>query len=125
MDTRHPTFRWLERGEGEAVVLLHGLMGSMDHWESALEALAPRWRMLAPEVPILDPARAAASIEGLAEYVAAFLDALEIPAGVVGGNSLGGHLALELALRRPQRVSGLILTGSSGPTIEPSGPATS
>ena len=29
-------FRWLERGDGDPVVLLHGLMGEIDHWESAL-----------------------------------------------------------------------------------------
>lgn len=42
------------------------------------------------------------------------MNALDLPPAVVGGNSLGGHLALELALRYPARVSGLILTGSSG-----------
>ena len=114
MNALHPNFRWLEGGEGEPVVLLHGLMGEMDHWESTLGALAPRYRTLALEVPILDAARAEASIEGLAHYVGTFLDALEIPQAVLGGNSLGGHLALELALRYPARVSGLILTGSSG-----------
>lgn len=114
MNALHPNFRWLERGEGEPVVLLHGLMGEMDHWESTLEALAPRYRALALEVPILDATRAEASVEGLAHYVGTFLDALEIPQAVLGGNSLGGHLALELALRYPARVSGLILTGSSG-----------
>ena len=114
MDTRHPAFRWLERGEGEPLVLLHGLMGEMDHWESTLEAVASSYRALAPEVPILDPARAEASIEGLTDHVARFLDALDLPPAVVGGNSLGGHLALELALRWPARVRGLILTGSSG-----------
>jgi len=114
MNALHPNFRWIERGEGEVVVLLHGLMGEMDHWERTLEALGPRYRALALEVPILDPARAEASIEGLAHYVGAFLDALEIPQAVLGGNSLGGHLALELALRYPARVSALILTGSSG-----------
>jgi pimeloyl-ACP methyl ester carboxylesterase len=114
MSALQPNFRWLERGEGEPVVLLHGLMGEMDHWESTLEALQARCRVLALEVPILDPARAEASVEGLTHYVAAFLDALEIPQAVVGGNSLGGHLALELALRYPTRVNGLILTSSSG-----------
>jgi pimeloyl-ACP methyl ester carboxylesterase len=114
VDVRPATCRWLERGVGEPVVLLHGLMGAMDHWESALEALAPAWRALAPEVPILDPGRAEASIEGLTDHVAGFLDALALPPAVVGGNSLGGHLALELALRWPARVHGLILTGSSG-----------
>src|SRR5207253_10566984 len=37
----HTRFRWLERGDGEPVLLLHGLMGEMDHWESTLDALGP------------------------------------------------------------------------------------
>jgi len=114
MNAWHRTFRWLERGEGEPVVLLHGLMGEMDHWECTLQALEGTCRGLAPLVPILDPDQAEASIEGLTDYVGAFLDALDLPPAVVGGNSLGGHLALELALRYPARVGGLILTGSSG-----------
>lgn len=114
MNTLHPTFRWFERGHGEPVVLLHGLMGTMDHWDSTLEALAPMCRAMAPEVPILDEARAEASVEGLTHHIGALMDALDLPPAVVGGNSLGGHLALELALRYPARVSGLILTGSSG-----------
>jgi pimeloyl-ACP methyl ester carboxylesterase len=114
MSASQPTFRWFERGQGEPVLLLHGLMGTMDHWDSTLEALAPMCRAMALEVPILDGARAEASIEGLAHYVGGFLEALDLPPAVIGGNSLGGHLALELALRYPARVSGLILTGSSG-----------
>jgi pimeloyl-ACP methyl ester carboxylesterase len=110
----HPTFRWLERGEGEPIVLLHGLMGRMDHWDSALQALAHIGRPIAPDVPILDEALGDPSVGGLTEHVRGFLDAIDVPRAVVGGNSLGGHLALELALRDPQRVSGLILTGSSG-----------
>ncbi len=40
MNTLYPTFRWLERGHGDPVVLLHGLMGTMEHWDGTLEALA-------------------------------------------------------------------------------------
>lgn len=109
-----PRFRWLERGEGEPVVLLHGLMGEMDHWERTLEALAGTCRAIALELPIFEPAHADVSVEALAEYVRGFMDALEISRAVVGGNSLGGHLALTLALTHSERVSGLILTGSSG-----------
>jgi 2-hydroxy-6-oxonona-2,4-dienedioate hydrolase len=109
-----PTFRWLERGEGEPIVLLHGLMGRMDHWDSTLQALAAIGRPIAPDVPILDEALADPSVGGLTEHVRAFLDAIELDRPVVGGNSLGGHLAIELALRDPQRMSGLVLTGSSG-----------
>ena len=106
--------RWTERGTGEPVVLLHGLMSEMDHWDATLDALAPRCRVLAPALPIFDAEQAEASIEGLTDYVHRFLRALSIERAVVGGNSLGGHLALELALTHPERVSGLILTGSSG-----------
>lgn len=114
MTPGQPTFRWLERGEGEPVVLLHGLMGQMEHWDAALDALAPVCRAIAPVVPILEADQAEPSIEGLAHHVGGFLEALDLPPAVIGGNSLGGHLALEVALRYPARVSGLILTGSSG-----------
>src|SRR5215510_8574536 len=112
-DTR-PLFRWLERGEGEPVVLLHGLMGHMDHWDATLDALASTARALAPELPLFDPAFDDLSLAALASHVRGLMDALEIGRAVVGGNSLGGHVALALALAVPERVNGLILTGSSG-----------
>ncbi len=110
----HPQFRWLERGDGEPVILLHGLMGHMDHWDTTLDAVAPLGRLLAPELPLFDPAFEDVSLGALADYVRRFMDALDIGRAVVGGNSLGGHVALELALAHPERVSGLVLTGSSG-----------
>lgn len=109
-----PEFRWLERGEGEPVVLLHGLMGRMDHWEAVLEHLGDQCRPMALSLPLFDARLGEVSIPELARHVARFLDALDIPRAVVGGNSLGGHVALELALSCPDRVSGLILAGSSG-----------
>jgi len=110
----HPSFRWLERGDGEPVVLLHGLLGEMDHWEASLVALEDRCRAMALSLPLFDPAAPAFSLPDLTGYVQRFLEILALPPAVVGGNSLGGHLALELALTRPDRVSGLILTGSAG-----------
>jgi pimeloyl-ACP methyl ester carboxylesterase len=106
-------FRWLERGDGDPVVLLHGLMGEMDHWESALETLAAFCRPIALELPLFDTGLMDLSVPGLAEYVRRFMEALELRPSIIGGNSLGGHLALE-ALAHPELVSGLILSGSSG-----------
>ena len=115
MNDRTPSrFRWLERGGGEPVLLLHGLMGEMDHWGSALESLGALRRPIALELPIFDPGLADVSVPGLADYVRRFMEAIELPPAVVGGNSLGGHVALELALTHPGWVTGLILTGSSG-----------
>ena len=113
-ESAYPEFRWLERGEGEPVVFLHGLMGRMDHWEQSLEALERLCRPLALSLPILEADLPETSIEEIGRYVLRFLDALDIPRAVIGGNSLGGHVALEMALSYRERVSGLILTGSSG-----------
>jgi 2-hydroxy-6-oxonona-2,4-dienedioate hydrolase len=113
-DTGYREFQWLERGEGEPVLLLHGLMGRMDHLEGVLEILGDVCRPIAPSLPILNSALRESSIGELVSFVRAFLDALEIPRAVIGGNSLGGHVALALALAEPARVSGLVLTGSSG-----------
>jgi len=114
MSWTSPEFRWLERGEGEPVLLLHGLMGRMDDWDDVLDLLALACRPIAPLLPIFDPRLPEISIAALADHVASLLDALDIPRTVLGGNSLGGHVALALALAQPERVSGLILTGSSG-----------
>lgn len=109
-----PEFRWLERGTGEPVLLLHGLMGQMHHWDPVLEALGEHCRALALTLPIFHRSLREASIAALGRYVLGFMDALDLPRAVIGGNSLGGHVALRLGLDHAERVSGLVLTGSSG-----------
>ena len=113
-EARHPRFRWLEQGAGEPLLLLHGLMGQMHHWDGAMERLAPLCRPIALSLPIFDPALHELSIKALTDHALRFLDALEIPHAVIGGNSLGGHVALALTIDHPDRVSGLVLTGSTG-----------
>jgi len=110
----YPTFRWSERGEGEPVLLLHGLMGTPDHWEASLHTLGRFCRPIALTLPIFEACSSEISLPTLGDLVRRFLDERGLAEAVVGGNSLGGHVALELALAYPGRVSGLILTGSSG-----------
>ncbi len=107
-------FRWIERGTGEPLLFLHGLLGGMYHWEVSLETLAEVGRPLALALPIFDPGLAETSVDELGRHVVRFLDALDLHRVVLGGNSLGGHVALHVALTEPERVAGLILTGSSG-----------
>ncbi len=107
-------FRWRECGAGEPVLLLHGLLGEVNHWEATLKTLGSFCRPVALELPIFDQSLSEISLPSLTEWVRRFLDARRMPHAVVGGNSLGGHVALEMALAYPDRVSGLILTGSSG-----------
>jgi pimeloyl-ACP methyl ester carboxylesterase len=107
-------FRWIEAGGGLPVLCLHGLFGTSDHWERLVEAISPRCRAMALTLPIFETPPDDLSVSGLRAYVEAFLGAERVPPAVVIGNSLGGHVALDLALNAPERVRGLVLSGSSG-----------
>jgi pimeloyl-ACP methyl ester carboxylesterase len=103
------------RAPERAALLLHGLFGKPVHWGPCAKLLADRlWRVLVPDLPVFDLPRHEVGIEGLALRAKDLMDREGIQRAVVGGNSLGGHIALQMALRYPQRVAALILTGSSG-----------
>jgi 2-hydroxy-6-oxonona-2,4-dienedioate hydrolase len=92
---------------------LHGLFGTPEHWASLRLALGDRHRVLAPALPLsLETARE--GVPGLSRFLAAWLTAQGADRVVLVGNSFGGHLALDFALRYPSRVLGLVLTGSAG-----------
>jgi pimeloyl-ACP methyl ester carboxylesterase len=107
-------FRWIEAGAGLPVLCLHGLIGTSEDWATTVESMAPRYRGMALTLPIFDTPPDDLSVTGLRAHVEAFMDAERVPPAVVVGNSLGGHIALDLALHAPERVRALVLTGSSG-----------
>ncbi len=95
------------------LVLLHGAGAASDDWPAEIRALPGR-RVLAVDLPGhgAAPAPAARSVEGYARAVEALLDASGIAAAVVAGHSMGGAVALSLALSRPERVAGLVLVAT-------------
>lgn len=104
----------LEIGEGTPVVFLHGLVGLNDHWEQAVERSSHRVRCVLFELPLLQLRGEQCSIEGVARLTAEFLASYLDETAVLVGNSFGGHVALRIALERPELVRGLVLAGSSG-----------
>ncbi len=96
--------RYLRAGEGPPLLLLHALGESALDWRWVLPDLARRHSVYAPDLPGFgDSFKLAADyspafFEG---FVAAFLDALGVERAVVVGNSLGGLIALRLALSEP------------------------
>ncbi len=110
--------RYLERGRGEAIVLLHGLFGSPDNWTPILEDLSNEFRLLAPQLPLdRQPNRqphAFQSIHQLTDYIKDFFESVGIERATIGGNSLGGQVAIDFCLKHPERVERLIITGSAG-----------
>jgi len=110
---RGARLRYLVAGDGEPLLLVHGLGGSAANWLALAPLLLPGRRLIVPDLPGhggSDPLPAAASLTAYADSLAALLEG---PAAVVG-HSLGGAIALRLAIRRPGLVSALVLAGAAG-----------
>jgi pimeloyl-ACP methyl ester carboxylesterase len=106
-----------ETGQGRPLVLLHGVGASRVIWRHVVPALSEDRRVLAPDLPGFgesDPAGPGFELEAVALAVgSALADRAGEPFDLVG-NSLGGAVALELALRRPEVVRRLVLSAPAG-----------
>jgi pimeloyl-ACP methyl ester carboxylesterase len=99
-----------------AIVLIHGSGGSARRWERQTRYLSERgYRALAVDLPGhgQTPGPSSSDIGVYADYVEALLEAEGIEQPVVGGHSMGGGVAMTLALRHPTAWSGLILMGTA------------
>jgi pimeloyl-ACP methyl ester carboxylesterase len=104
----------LDAGPRDArpVVLLHGLGATNASLLPTMWDLAADFRVLAPDLPghgATSAPRGSYDARFFARWLAAYLDEVGVASAVVLGNSLGGRIALEVALLEPDRVDGLIL----------------
>ncbi len=107
-------FRYVDEGQGDVLLLLHGLFGALSNWDSVIETFSNRYRVVIPLLPIYEMPLRQASLEGLLGYVQKFVDQQSLQDMTLLGNSLGGHLALLYTFKNPRQVRRLVLTGSSG-----------
>jgi pimeloyl-ACP methyl ester carboxylesterase len=109
--------RYLIAGTGPPLVLLHGAGDNALDWRWVMPDLAATHRVYAPDLPgSPESARPAADYSPafFERFVAGFLDTLGIERAAMVGNSLGGLVALRLALSEPTRVTALVLVDSAG-----------
>jgi len=109
--------RYLTAGTGPPLVLLHGAGDNALDWHWVIPALAATHRVYAPDLPGSPmSARPAADYSPafFERFVAAFVDALHLGRATFVGNSLGGLIALRLALSEPARFTALVLVDSAG-----------
>ena len=109
--------RYWDAGAGPPLVLLHGLGNSVLIWRHTVDPLGRRYRVVALDLPghgLSDMPRQRFDLPAAANFLAAFLDAVGVSSAHLAGNSMGGLIALELALRQPDRVSSLSLVDSAG-----------
>jgi len=95
------------------VVLLHGLFGNLSNWQMLHHELSAKYKVWVPELPIFNHFLGG-GLNKLVDFLEEYLNARQIQKVVLIGNSLGGHIALLYALKYPQKVARLVLTGSSG-----------
>lgn len=107
-------YELLESGQGDPLVMLHGMMGDPVNWAGLFPYLPASCRGLALRMPFFNDQNRLDSVPAVADYAQGFLDQQGLDRVVLCGNSLGGHASLVLALRQPQRVRGIVLSGSSG-----------
>jgi pimeloyl-ACP methyl ester carboxylesterase len=116
-EVRGTRLRYYVGGEGEPLVLVHGLGGSAANWIALVPLLLPGRRLLVPELPGhggSEPLPAASSLNAYADRIALLLEREGLGPAAVVGHSLGGAIALRLAIRRPELVDALVLAGAAG-----------
>ncbi|HKY72261.1 MAG TPA: alpha/beta fold hydrolase [Nitrospira sp.] len=114
VDVEGQLMAYLDVGQGEPVILMHGFGGSMWQWEHQQTALSTEFRVITPDL-IGSGLSAKPDIEyrpdQMLDYFVRFMDALQIRQATLVGNSMGAGLAIGMALAHPDRVSRLVLIG--------------
>ena len=114
INIRGNKIHYLEQGQGPAIVMIHGLSGVAQNFGyQVLGELAKDHRVIAIDRPgsgySVRHRRSSASLTVQADVVAGVIDALALERPLIVGHSLGGAVALALALRHPDKISGLAL----------------
>ncbi|MFN6946608.1 MAG: alpha/beta fold hydrolase [Cytophagaceae bacterium] len=110
----HNGFKYIDEGEGEILLLLHGLFGALSNWESVINCFSTKYRVLIPVMPIYETPIKSASVDGLVDFIEEFVKFKDLNNMTLLGNSLGGHVGLIYTLNHQEKVKKLVLTGSSG-----------
>ena len=117
-----------EFGAGPVLLMLHGGgpgASGLSNYARNVQALAGRFRVLVPDLPGYGQSSKGVADDPFGDIAGAMLgllDALDIPRAHVVGNSLGGAVALRMALDAPQRVGRLVLMGPGGVGISQNPP---
>ena len=107
-------FKYIDEGEGEVLLLLHGLFGALSNWQGVVSYFSKDYRVVIPLMPIYEMALHKAGVPGLVSFVEDFVNFKKLADLTLLGNSLGGHVGLVFTLNNPDKVKRLVLTGSSG-----------
>jgi pimeloyl-ACP methyl ester carboxylesterase len=108
---------WAAGDKGTAVILIHGLGGSVENWGLNIEALAQHHRVYAVDLVGFGrsdkPAGQPTLSQGI-QFIKDFIDGQRIDKASLVGNSMGGLVVLQFAIQFPNKVGKLVLVDSAG-----------
>jgi len=108
-------YKYFEAGEGRPIVVLHGLMGGLSNFDGVAEFFPEKgYKVIIPELPIYSQNLLKTNVKAFARYVKDFITYKKLDRVILLGNSLGGHIALYHTKMYPEKMAGLVITGSSG-----------
>lgn len=109
--------RYFEAGQGPVVILLHGLGSVKEIWSANIAALSAKYHVYAldqigfgrSDMPLLEY-----KIATFVDFLHAFMKSQNLSKATLVGNSLGGWIAIDFAVRHPEMVDKLVLVDSAG-----------
>ncbi len=108
-------YSYFEAGEGTPIIILHGLMGGLSNFDGVAEYFPKHgYKVVIPELPIYTQSILKTNVKAFARWVKDFITFMGYDRVLMLGNSLGGHIALYHTKMYPEKMLGLIITGSSG-----------
>lgn len=114
--------RFVDYGEGAPVVCVHGLGGSWTSWLPNIPELGTRHRVIALDLPGFgrsEPLPAPSEMRQHAEVIAALIEAVDEQRVAVIAHSMGGLVAMELAISHPELVNALVQVNAGGVPLSP------
>ena len=109
--------RYLVRGSGSPVLLIHGFGGFLETWAFNIPPLSKRYRVYAIDLPghgLSDKPKSGYTTAFAIEHAEDIMETLGIERAIMIGHSLGGAVSINIALNLPKRVSRLVLVDSAG-----------
>jgi len=108
-------YSYVEAGEGQPIIVLHGLMGALSNFDGVLNYFSDKgYKVIIPELPIYKLPLLKTNVKNLSKFLKDFMAYKKIDKAILLGNSLGGHIGLYFTKLNPDNVAALVLAGSSG-----------
>lgn len=104
---------FVDVGEGQPVLLLHGLFGKVSMWKDTIEGLKKSFRVIIPRLPLFEQPGENVNVPELAIYLNEFIEWNNLSGIYLVGHGLGGQLALVYASEHPDKVIKVVVSGSA------------